>query len=98
MRSFKHLGVIEICLVTRKKKPVLFPVSENRNHWSKLKGRTGRDRRGGKGKREALGTKFSDQKVRVTPAEEDIILWSDTGPGVGAWDTGFILTPPGLWS
>lgn len=35
---------------------------------------------------------FSDQKVRVTPAEEDIILWSDTGPGIGVWDTGFILT------
>lgn len=34
----------------------------------------------GKGQLEALGTKFADQKARVTPAEEDIILWSDPGP------------------
>lgn len=35
----------------------------------------------GQGQPEALGTKFAEQKARVTPAEEDIILWSDTGPG-----------------
>lgn len=43
----------------------------------------------GKGQQEALRTKFADQKARVTPAEEDIILWSETsgGGGAGAWDS-----------
>lgn len=28
---------------------------------------------------ETSWTKFSHQKVRVTPEEEDMILWTDTG-------------------
>lgn len=38
------------------------------------------DETDGKGQLEALRTKFSDQ-ARVTPVEEDIILWSNPGPG-----------------
>lgn len=45
----------------------------------------------GKGQLEALGTKFADQKARVTPAEEVIILWSDPGPG--GRSLGFTLHP-----
>lgn len=44
----------------------------------------------GKGQLEALGTKFADQ-ARVTPAEEDIILWSNHGPG--SRSLGFRLHP-----